>query len=663
MPASREVFWNISYNFLMYPLMVVALVFFFYGFYRRIKYWKLGQQEEITGTVLARIKSLLVYAIGQGRILKEKYPGLIHLSIFIGFVFLFIGTVIVSFDYDIWHLLFGQSSFLIGDFYLIFSVVLDIVGVMAIIGILAAAFRRYIQRPERLNNVFDDALILFWVLFILITGFLVEASRIAALDPPWKNWSVIGSAMAGIFPAGETSWHRIFWWVHLVAAFGFIAYIPYSRLKHIFTSALNIYLRSFEPIGVLKPIDIEKAEVFGASKINDFTWKHLLDLDACTSCGRCQDQCPAYISEKPLSPKKVILDLLDNLNEKAPLLLKGDKLESDQPLVGFAVQADEIWSCTTCGACVEACPVFINHIDKIVELRRDRVLMEGDFPTELNQTFKGMENNFNPWGIGFSSRADWAEGLDIKRLDKGEKAEILWFVGCAGSYDDRIKKVSQSFVKILTAANMDVGILGTEEKCCGETARRLGNEYLAQTLMEMNIELFNEMGIKKIVTFCPHCYNTLKDEYPQFNGNFEVMHSSELLAELIESGKIKLNNNNEQKITYHDSCYLGRYSNIYQQPRDVINRICSNPLIELKRNKNRSLCCGAGGGRMWLEETIGERINNIRTDDVLESGANIVASACPYCLTMFTDGLKDREAIDKVAAMDIIELVAQAIAN
>ncbi len=422
---------------------------------------------------------------------------------------------------------------------------------------------------------------------------------------------------------------------------------------------MNIYLRSFKPRGELKPIDIENSEVFGVGKINDFSWKHLFDLDACTSCGRCQDQCPAHLSGKPLSPKMIILELLDHLNEKAPAIFRGESLDTDPPIVGSAIQPDEIWACTTCGACVEACPVFIEHIDKIIELRRDRVLMEGDFPSELNQTFKGMENNFNPWGIGFSSRADWAEGLDIKRLDKGDKAEYLWFVGCAGAFDDRIKKVSLAFAKILTAASVDFGVLGTEEKCCGETARRLGNEYLAQTLMEMNIELFQNHGIRKIITACPHCFNTLKNEYPQFNGNFEVIHSTEFLFELIRSGKIKLARNDTLKITYHDSCYLGRYANIYKEPRNIIGEITGNGIIELTRNKSRSLCCGAGGGRMWLEETIGERINNIRTEEVIESGAEIVTSACPYCLTMITDGLKDKDAIDKIDAVDIIELVAR----
>lgn len=641
--------------------MVVSLAIFIWGFYRKIKYWKLGQSESRSDRVGERIKSALVYALGHGRILKEAYPGIMHLLIFVGFALLFIGTAVVSFDYDVWGLIFGQSSFLIGDFYTVFSLILDIAGVAAIIGILIALYRRYVQKPDRLNNLLDDGVILIWLLFILVTGFFVEAARIASTNPEWAKWSFAGYALSGLCSENSVFWHRILWLVHIVASFGFIAYIPFSKLAHIFTSSANTYLRSFEPKGALKPIDIENSEVFGVGKINDFTWKDLLDLDACTRCGRCQDQCPAYLSDKPLSPKKIILDMQNNLYEKGKVLLAGQEIEEGESIVGTAVTADEIWACTTCRACVEACPVFIEHISKIVDLRRDRALMEGDFPAELNQTFKGMENNFNPWGIGFSTRADWAGDVKIKRLDKGETAEILWFVGCAGSFDDRAKKVSLAFAKVLAAAGLDVGILGTEEKCCGETARRLGNEYLAQTLMEMNIEFFNELGIKKIVTFCPHCYNTFKNEYPQFNGNFEVQHSTELLAELVGSGKIKLDKTNGKKITFHDSCYLGRYANMYNEPRNVLESLSANPLIEMERNKERSFCCGAGGGRMWLEETIGERINNMRTDQALETGADTVASSCPYCLTMFTDGLKDRDAADKVWAADIIELVEQAM--
>ncbi|MDZ7399499.1 MAG: heterodisulfide reductase-related iron-sulfur binding cluster [candidate division KSB1 bacterium] len=657
--ATREVFWNVAAHWLIYPLMIIALALFGYGFYRRIRYWRLGKPDnERFGNNGQRIKDALLFAMLQWRIVKEKYPGLIHVCIFIGFVLLFIGTVVVSFDYDIWGLILRQSSFLKGNFYKIFSLVLDIAGLVAIIGVLLALVRRYIQRPKRLNNLRDDAVILVGLLFILVVGFLVEGARIAATNPEWEVWSVVGWRAAKLFsPENATAWHRLLWWVHLVTAFAFIAYIPFSKLIHIFTSAANIYFRSLTPKGALPFMDLDKAESFGAGKITDFSWKHLLDLDACTRCGRCQDQCPAYLSGKPLSPKKIVLDLLAKLNEDGRKLLSGQTLENNPPLVGSAVAADEIWACTTCRACIEACPVFIEHVDKIVELRRDRVLMESDFPTELTATFKGMENNFNPWNIGFASRADWAAGLPVKRIDQGEQAEYLWFVGCAGSYDDRIKKVSVSFAKILAKAKVDVGILGVEERCCGETARRLGNEYLAQTLMQMNIETFNRFGVKKIITFCPHGYNTLKYEYPQFNGRYEVFHATEFLEQLIQSGQLQLQPRDGAKITYHDSCYLGRYSDIYRGPRSVLAATTNAPIIELKRNHQRSFCCGAGGGRMWLEESIGQRINNIRTDEILQSEAEIVATACPYCLTMFTDGLKDKGMTEKINALDIIEIV------
>lgn len=660
---TREVFWNVPAHWLIYPLMVIALGIFGYGLYRRIRHWRIGKaDQERFANPGQRLKDTLVYAIFQWRVIKEKYPGFIHASIFIGFGILFIGTLIVSFDYDVWGLILGQSSFLIGNFYKIFSLVLDIAGLLAIIGVLVALFRRYIQRPERLNNLLDDAIILFGLLFILVVGFLVEGSRIAATNPDWEVWSVVGSWVARLFsPDDAKTWHRVLWWVHLVTAFAFIAYIPFSKLVHLITSGVNIYFRSLSPKGALPFMNLETVETFGAGKITDFSWKHLLDLDACTRCGRCQDQCPAHQSGKPLSPKKIILDLLAKLNDDGKKILAGKSLENYPPLVGSAVAADEIWACTTCRACMEACPVFIEHIDKIVDMRRDRVLMDSDFPAELNPTFKGMENNFNPWNIGFASRADWADGITIKRFDQGDTAEYLWFVGCAGSYDDRIRKVSRSLAKILAAAKVEVGILGPDEKCCGETARRLGNEYLAQTLMQMNIETFNQLGIKKIITFCPHCYNTLKYEYPQLNGEYEVLHATELLAELIRSGRLRLAPRNGTKITYHDSCYLGRYSDLYQVPRSVIAATTHRSLIELKRNKNRSFCCGAGGGRMWLEETIGQRINHIRTDEILQSSADTVATACPYCLTMFTDGLKDKGMADKIRALDIIEIVEQAM--
>ena len=670
MPA-RLVFWNISYLFIFYLLLFILLVILGIGIYRRIRLWQLGNSENRFDKIGTRIIAVIKYALAHFRLLKEAYPGLMHLTIFIGFILLFIGTATVSFDYDVWGLIFGQESFIKGNFYLYFSLVLDIAGVLAAVGILVALFRRYIQRPNRLNNQADDAIFLLGLLFIIISGYIVEGSRIAANQPPWAYWSPVGYWFSGLFQGAGIEqiklWHRIIWWIHLITAFAFIAYIPFSKLFHMISSPINIFFRSFKPKGELTSIDIESAETFGAVQINDFTWKHLLDLDACTRCGRCQDNCPAYLSDKPLSPKKIILDLLDNLNENGKTLIKqknGNGSESATPLVGTAVTADEIWACTTCRACMEACPVFIEHIDKIVELRRERVLMESDFPNELQQTFRGMENNFTPWGIGFSNRADWAEGLNIKNVTEDKDIEILWFVGCAGSYDDRVKKVSLAFAKIMKTAGVNFGILGTEEKCCGETARRLGNEYLAQTLMEMNVEMFNELGIKKIVTFCPHFYNTFKNEYPQFNGNYEVFHYTEFIADLIKQGKIKLKSANGKSITYHDSCYLGRFNDIYEQPRFIMKQINPKGVVEIKDvKKQKSFCCGAGGGRFWLEETLGKRINHLRTDQIVNTGAQIVASACPYCLTMFSDGIKDKEIENKLTAMDIAELVEKALVS
>jgi Fe-S oxidoreductase/nitrate reductase gamma subunit len=673
MVPSREVFWNIDYHSLLYPFLLITLIIFGVGLYRRIRLWRLGQSEKRNDHLLQRILAVLKYGIAQVKVLKETYPGVMHMLVFLGFVILLIGTTIVSIDYDVWYLIFGQESFLTGSFYLYFSLILDIAGVIALAGILIALFRRYIQKPDRLNNQMDDAVFLIGLLLIITGGYFVEASRIAAklvaLQPVWPRWSPVGSWLSGLFAGLATEqiegWHKFFWWSHLILAFAFIAYIPFSKLFHMISSHVNIFFRSFKPKGELQSIDIENAESFGTTRIDEFTWKHLMDLDACTRCGRCQDQCPAYVSEKPLSPKKLILDLLDDLNENGPKLLKtkGDaNNEPGAPLVGTAVTADEIWACTTCRACVEACPVEIEHIDKIVELRRERVLMESAFPNELNATFRGMENNFNPWGIGFDQRADWAEDLDVGSYAGDEKPEYLWFVGCAASFDDRAKKVSKSLAAILKAANVSFGILGAEEKCCGETARRLGNEYLAQTLMEMNVEQFQDLGVKKIITTCPHCYNTLKNEYAQFGGAYEVIHHDELIAQLIRDGRIKLKSSGNGRMTLHDSCYLGRYAGIYDEPRTILQETGNSELLEVKdKNRERSMCCGAGGGRMWLDETIGKRINHIRLEQLADTGAETVVSTCPYCLTMFSDGIKEKEKVDELKVLDIAEIVEKAM--
>ncbi len=662
---NREVFWNISYHWVLYPLLIITFAIFAYGIYRRIRLWRLGVSDNRFDRIGQRLVGVIKFGIAQSRLLKERYPGLMHLAIFVGFVLLLIGTATVSFDYDVWGLILGQPSFIKGNFYLYFSLVLDLAGVLTIIGLLVAFFRRYIQRPDRLNNQTDDVIVLVGLLAIVISGFFVEASRIAATQPSWEVWSPVGYALSGLFSGAGVeaaqSWHRLIWWLHLVLAFSFIGYIPFSKLFHIISAPTNIFFRSFQPNGQLTSIDIENAETFGAGNISDFSWKQLLDLDACTQCGRCQDNCPAYLSEKPLSPKKLILDLLTNLNQKVPQLLirqQAKNNETEEPLVGSAVTPDEVWACTTCRACMEECPVIIEHVQKVVDLRRHLVLMLSQFPKEVQLVLKNLTNNFNPWGIGFSSRGDWANGLDVKTFSGEDDSEILYFVGCAGAFDDRYKKVAQSFVKILNAAGIKFGILGAEEKCCGDSARRIGEEYLFQTLAQENIATFQQHNVKKIVTTCPHGYNTLKNEYPQFNGNFEVIHAVELIADLLKQGKIVLKKDFQQSIVLHDSCYLGRYNNIYEQPREIIQNISGAKLLEMERNRDKSFCCGAGGGRMWFEETIGTRINNLRVEQALETKPNAVGVSCPFCLTMFEDGIKDKGVQDSVKTYDLIELVA-----
>lgn len=659
---TREIYWNIPGYNILYALFAVALLIFAYGFYRRYRLWQLGQPENRFDQVGKRILSLLKDGLAQASILRDKVPGIIHVAIFSGFVVLFIGTLLV----------FAQADFsikiLFGRFYLWYSLVLDLFGVLFIIGLLSAFIRRYIIRPDRLNRILDDAIILPLLLIIAITGFLVEGTRMAVTQPEWAAWSPVGYLVASWFSGANTAAvetaHRLLWWFHLVISMGFIAYIPYSKLLHLFISPANLYFKSLNPRGQLTSIDIENSETFGVTEISEFTWKQLLDLDACTHCGRCQDQCPAYQSDKPLSPKKLILDLQAHLTERGKVLLQSKKEEKEaepEPIAGKAVTEDELWACTTCMACQEHCPVAIEHVQKVVDLRRSQVLMESQFPQELNLAFRGLETNANPWNLGHASRADWTEGLNVPLMADNPEVDYLWFVGCAGSFDDKAKAVSQALVKILHKAGVNYAILGTDEKCCGDPARRAGNEYVFQMLAEENIENFKAYKFTKILTSCPHGYNVIRNEYPQFGGNFEVVHHTELIADLIKSGKLCLSGNSQATSAYHDSCYLGRYHNIYDAPRDVMKSMANGQFKELPRNRDKSFCCGGGGARMFMEESIGSRINHLRIMEVADAGIDILSVACPFCLTMLDDAVKEKELTDSLRVKDIAQLVAEQI--
>jgi Fe-S oxidoreductase len=457
--------------------------------------------------------------------------------------------------------------------------------------------------------------------------------------------------------------------VHFFLVLATIAAIPYFKLFHIISSPINMLFRSFQPKGALSFMDLEdeEAESFGTAKIEEFTWKQLMDLDACTRCGRCQDHCPAYLTEKPLTPKKLISDLKDHLSARGPLLIKARAKKSEPeeaaPLVGAVIQEDELWACTTCRSCMEHCPVYVEHVDKIIDMRRYQVLMESKFPEELTQAFKGLETNSNPWGMGRDNRADWMRELDVPVLADipGEEIDFLFFVGCIRSYDDRNKKVTEAMVRILHHLGVKFAILGIEEGCCGDPARRVGNEYLFQILAQTNIEAFKRYRIKKILTTCPHCFNTLKTEYPQLGFSCEVMHHAVFLQQAIQRGKLKFDYALGKKITYHDPCYLGRYSGIYEPPRDVLKSIPSLHLRELKHSRADSLCCGAGGGWMWMDEKIGKRINIHRLEDALTAEPEWIATACPFCVTMFDDAIKDKNMEDSLKIWDIAELVEQAL--
>lgn len=657
-------------------LVLLALAFASAG---RIVFWLLRYVAEGKGKpeldrVAERIKGFVVYVIGQRRVIAEP-AGMVHLFIFWGFMILQLETIEYMIRGAFWG--FHFSTYIGRMPYNILLFLQDIFGLIVLVAVVVATVRRFVVKPQHVVVSTDALVINALIAGLMVTKFLANGAEIAINTPEALGhdpmFTPIATAVAALYTQAGASIdamtisHHVNYLIHLGIVGFFANYIPFGKHLHLIGAMPNVFFRKLDqPNGALYPLDMEdeSIETFGAEKVEDLSWKQLLDTYACTECGRCEHYCPAYNTGKALNPMMIIHKIKDHLRDKGQQTLRDKSVDEDYEwplLAGGVISKEELMACTTCGACVANCPVFIEHVDTIIDMRRYLALMEADFSPEVGRTFRNMENNSNPWGISSSYRADWAEGLDIPMLSElSEPPEYLFWVGCAGSFDDRQKKVTESFAKILKAANVPFAILGTEEGCTGDPARRIGNEYLYWMLATGNIETMNEYGVTKIVTTCPHCFHTIGKEYPQLGGDYEVLHHTDFISNLIKTGRISLKPTVRKKITYHDSCYIGRWNDSYDAPRDILNSIQGAEVQEMDLNKQQSFCCGAGGGRMWMEEHEGKRVNIERTDQALATNPDEIAVACPFCLTMFDDGLKNRGA-DKMKLRDIAEIVAESL--
>jgi Fe-S oxidoreductase/nitrate reductase gamma subunit len=657
MEFTREIYWNVGHGVTtllpMYLLTLGAIAVLVNAFMKRIKVYKQGQSIDRFDQLPSRICNMVKSMLLQSKVIQVKGPGLAHGLFFWGFFLLFLGTCLIVIQADFTDLLFGVK-FLKGNFYLLFSLVLDIAGLVAIVMLGGLLVRRYFVRPEGLETKIDDAIMHGLLFAILISGFVIEGARMAVteLGTPLAIWSPLGllfaKGFAGMPEASILSAHTLTWWFHLLLVMAFIVAIPFTKFRHIFTTSLNYLFEDLGPKGMLVSLDMEdeEAESFGAASVTDLTWKDIFDADACTLCKRCQDRCPAYATDKPLSPMKIVNQIGEVAfdNPEASLIETCDK--------------DALWACTTCRACQEICPASIEHVSKIVDMRRNMVLMEGEFPGEEVMTaMEQTEVNGNPLGLGYASRGDWAEEVGVKPLSEDPDVDILYFVGCYASFDKRNIQIAKSFVKLCQAAGIKVGILGKEEKCCGEPMRKMGNEYLYQSLALENVELIKGYGVKKVVTSCPHCFNTLAKDYRELDFDVEVESYTVFLESLLKAGQLKLNAEG-LTCTYHDSCYLGRHNDIYETPRALI-AAAGGQIVEMDKNRAEAFCCSAGGGRIMAEEKLGDRMNIKRVEMAVATGAPTLLSNCPFCLTMFEDGIKGADVEDKLKSKDIVEVLAE----
>ncbi|MBK9609996.1 (Fe-S)-binding protein [Candidatus Amarobacter glycogenicus] len=682
--ASREIFFNISTPWLMYFVFTLAVAIIIGAFVQRARIWRLGRPHSVNRSLGARLTQALTMGAGTSRVKNDRFAGIMHACIYSSFVMLTIVTGLLAVD-DYVPLIFGSNDehlFLQGPIYLGYSLVGDVFGVVGLVGVGMAVYRRYIAPPTKLTwdrRAAEDGIIVGLLGFVLFTGILVEGLRIGGGEIPagnedWSKWSPAGYVIAKILggPISESTLldrHVWWWWFHVVAAFSLLTLMAVTKFRHIVFAPVNAFFKRpstplyLAPMGDIEAL-IESGAGLGAGKLQDFTWKQLFDADTCVRCGRCTDACPAFAAGQPLSPMALIQDIKTYMNHAGPLLISGKNPEEvlEKPLVGGYIKDETLWACRTCGACVQECPVLIEHVPSIVDMRRYLVMEQARVPATAQAALQNIEQRGHPWRGTQLTRTSWIEqlqqqGLDVPMFDGSQ--DYLYWVGCSGALVERNVPITQSVVKLLMESGTSFGVLGQAESCNGDPARRLGNEFLFATMAQANAEMMNEVGVKRVITSCPHCFNTFKNEYPDFGANYEVSHHADFLQFLLAKGDLKPKTMNNATITFHDSCYIGRGNGIYDSPRQVLEAIPGATLVEMPRSREKGMCCGAGGGNMWQEEE-GTRVNHLRAAEAANTGASIVATACPFCIQMFDDGIpavQPDEEKRTIKAYDIAELL------
>ncbi len=669
-------YWNIPGYVFFWLLFAIAIGLFSSRILFLFRLLYLGKKENNFNNIRKRIKLVLTDFLLQrtnlSSVNRNDLAGIGHTFIVFGFGIFIIGYFIFIGLGEGFGL---YASFAYSPLQYTYLTIMDIAGLLIAGGVIWTAVKRYLIRPERLEASTRAggkllAGLLTGMFALVLLHYFVEGFRIASLNlmygqPPIS--AILAGFLINTGMPGEAllKAYQALWWVNYIIILGFMVYAPYSKHLHPVTSLFNIAFKSLEPKGAMKPIILDEARRFGASTIQDFTWKQLLDLYTCTECGRCHEICPARLSGKILDPREVILKLREHLFKVGPGLMKaaGKTRGSSIPaeaIIGGAVPEEMVWECVNCGNCQEVCPVHIQQMVKLNEMRRALVLQRGTMPKSAQELLNSIEFNGHPWRASNLTRTGWTEGLDIKVINEGSKADILFWVGCTSAFDERSTRVARAIAGILKETGVDFGILGGTESCCGDPARRIGGEYIFQLQAERNIDILRSCGVKRIITGCPHCYNIIKNEYSQFGADFEVIHHTEFIAGLVRKGELRITKSDEATVTYHDACYLGRFNSVFEQPRYILKNLPDVSLVEMQRNGKRSFCCGAGGGHLWVEEqNNGQLINVMRTEQALSTGAQIVVTACPYCLLMLEDGIQEKSAGETLRVMDIAELVTR----